>query len=68
MRTAVGRALALAAAMLAAAPQLALACPTCAAREGSGTWGLILVGGMIALPFTVAAIAFSAIRRLERRR
>ena len=48
-------------------PSLAAACPTCATREGAGLWGLALMGGMIALPFIVAGVTVTVVRRLERR-
>ena len=45
-------------------PQVAAACPQCAAREGAGIGGLVLLGGMILAPFFVAFITWRVIRRV----
>jgi len=45
-------------------PQIAAACPQCAAREGAGMVGLLLLGGMILAPFFVAFITWRVIRRV----
>jgi hypothetical protein len=52
----------------ALAPAAALACPTCATRDGPGAGMLVAVGAMISLPFAVAAVTIRVIRRLERGR
>jgi hypothetical protein len=52
----------------AAFPALALACPTCATREGSGAGVLLAVAAMITLPFAVALVTIRVIRRLEQKR
>jgi hypothetical protein len=49
-------------------PALALACPTCATREGPGAAVLLAVGAMIACPFVIAAVTIRVVRRLERTR
>jgi hypothetical protein len=42
-----------------------LACPVCGANDGA-TWStLALVGGMITIPYVVAAVAIKAIRRID---
>jgi hypothetical protein len=53
--------------LVLAAPAAALACPTCATREGPGLGVLLAVGAMIACPFVIAAVAIRVVRRLERR-
>jgi hypothetical protein len=53
-------------ALLLASPGLALACPTCATRDGPGVGVLLAVGAMIALPFVVAAVTIRVVRKLER--
>ena len=45
----------------------AWACPTCATREPSGMAMVVLVVGMITVPFLITFAAVRAIRRLERR-
>ena len=58
-------ALALVAATLA--PAAALACPSCAGRDGPGLGALLAVGGMILAPYAVALVAVRVIRRLDQR-
>jgi hypothetical protein len=62
----VRRGAALAAAALALAPGLALACPACALRGGPGAGVLALVGGMIAVPYLVAVVAIRLVRKIDR--
>ena len=57
--------LALALALLAL-PGRALACPSCATREGPGLTTLALVAVMIAVPYVVTMVALRVIRRLDR--
>jgi hypothetical protein len=54
------------AALLTLAPAAAWACPSCATRSGPGVGTLVLVAGMIAVPYAVAVIAGKVIRRLDR--
>jgi hypothetical protein len=58
-------ALTLVAAMLA--PVAAMACPSCAGRDGPGLGALLGVGGMILAPYAVALVAIRVIRRLDQR-
>ncbi len=44
-------------------PALALACPSCA-RDNT-PWAALLIGGMIAVPYAVAAVVIRAIRRAD---
>ena len=37
-------------------PSLALACPSCASRDGGGVAYLVFLGTMILLPFAVAGV------------
>ena len=61
-----GRILArLAGVAILAAPGLAVACPQCAAREGAGLGGLLLLGGMILSPFVVSFFTWRWIRRIS---
>ena len=50
------------------APAVALACPTCAGRDGPGLGALLAVGGMILAPYLVALVAVRVIRRLDQQR
>lgn len=43
----------------------AWACPVCGASEGAGFTTLAVVGGMIAIPYAVAAVAIKVIRRAD---
>jgi positive regulator of sigma E activity len=63
-RAGVAFAAGLVAALLACAE--ALACPSCATREGPGTNVLALVGAMIAVPYVVSVLVIRAVRRLGR--
>lgn len=54
-----------AAALIVALPELAAACPSCAAREGPGTGTWVLLGAMITVPYAVALVAIRVIRRLS---
>jgi hypothetical protein len=54
-------------AILLALPAVAAACPACA-RDGGGPAALAAVGGMIALPFVIAAVLVPVIRRGPRPR
>jgi hypothetical protein len=47
-------------------PAAAVACPSCATREGPGAGTLVLVGLMILVPYVVAVVALRVIRRLDR--
>lgn len=49
------------------APGLAQACPTCAAGQDAGLRGVALIGTMIGVPYVVGALAFRALRRIDRR-
>jgi hypothetical protein len=49
------------------APSLAMACPSCAGRDGPGLGALLAVGGMILAPYAVALVAIRVIRRLDQR-
>jgi hypothetical protein len=49
------------------APGVALACPSCAGRDGPGLAALLAVGGMILVPYAVALVAVRVIRRLEQK-
>ena len=53
-------------ALLALAPGAAWACPACATRGGPGAETVLLVAGMIAVPYAVAVIAMKILRRLDR--
>jgi hypothetical protein len=48
------------------APAAAWACPSCATRGGPGAGTLVLLAGMIVVPYAVAVIAAKVIRRLDR--
>ncbi len=50
----------LAALACAALPALAFACPACA--RDNAPWAALLIGGMIAVPYAVAAVVIRAIR------
>ncbi|HEY0714967.1 MAG TPA: hypothetical protein VGF45_19965 [Polyangia bacterium] len=54
------------AAMAASSPSVALACPSCATREGAGIGVFLLIGAMITVPYVVAAVTIRVMRRLER--
>ena len=54
------------AAIAALAPGAAWACPACATRSGPGAGSLLLLAGMIAVPYAVVVIAAKVIRRLDR--
>jgi hypothetical protein len=47
------------------APIAAQACPVCGASDRPGLGLLALVGGMIAVPYVVAVVAFKVIRRAD---
>lgn len=47
------------------APAVALACPSCAGRDGPGLGALLGVGGMILAPYAIALVAIRVIRRLD---
>ena len=50
---------------LAAAPSIALACPSCGLRDNdAGRW--LLVAGMVTLPFAVAGTSIVLIKKLMR--
>lgn len=49
------------------APAVAMACPSCAGRDGPGLGALLAVGGMILAPYAVALVAVRVIRRLDQR-
>ena len=58
------RALALAAALgVIVAPAAALACPYCATRSGGGIGLRIALGVFLLLPFVVAGVVYSVLRR-----
>lgn len=44
-------------------PRLAWACPSCAANNDSGGATLLLVGGMIVLPWIVSWVVYRVIKR-----
>jgi hypothetical protein len=50
--------------LLAAAPGLALACPSCARETAPGAW--LLIAGLIAAPYLVVLGVVRAIRSAER--
>jgi hypothetical protein len=56
----------LAALLFALAPAVALACPACAGRNDGGLSTLYLLGTMILLPFGVAAVVLTVVRRTLR--
>lgn len=56
----------IAVALLCAIPRAALACPTCALDHDTGASRLVMLGGMILLPFFIAAAVVFAIRRALR--
>lgn len=58
--------LAVVVALVCALPQVALACPTCALDHDTGVSRLVMLGGMILLPFFIAAAVVAAIRRALR--
>jgi hypothetical protein len=61
--TAVSRlAVFVACALMVAFPQLAEACPTCAAREPGGPARIVALGAMILLPFGIAFAVWRALR------
>jgi hypothetical protein len=45
------------------APAAALACPYCATRSGGGIGQSIALGAFILLPFVVAGVFYSVLRR-----
>jgi hypothetical protein len=45
------------------APAAALACPYCATRSGGGLGQSIALGAFILLPFVVAGVFYSVLRR-----
>lgn len=58
---------ALVAAVVVAAPRLALACPVCAGNENSGgAMRVVALGFMILLPFVIAAVVIGVIRSISR--
>jgi hypothetical protein len=56
----------LAAVAVATAPAAVWACPACATRSGYGAGTAALIGGLIAAPYAVAAVALKIIRRLDK--
>jgi hypothetical protein len=54
------------AALTLLAPAAAWACPSCATRTGPGASTLLLIAGMIAVPYAVAYVALKVIRKLDR--
>ena len=54
------------AAIVTLTPGAAWACPACATRSGPGAGSLLLLAGMIAVPYAVVVIAAKVIRRLDR--
>ncbi|HEY0706597.1 MAG TPA: hypothetical protein VGG33_07365 [Polyangia bacterium] len=52
--------------VLLAVPTSALACPSCATREGAGIGVFVLIGAMITVPYLVALVTIRVMRRLER--
>jgi hypothetical protein len=54
------------AALLALLPGAAWACPACATRGGPGAETLVLVAGMIAVPYAVEFFAMKVLRKLDR--
>lgn len=52
--------------VLLALPRLAAACPTCAVDNQDGIGRLMMLGGMIALPFLIALAVIGAVRRALR--
>jgi hypothetical protein len=57
---------ALVGAVMVLAPGVALACPSCATRESGGATLFVLLAGMIAVPYVIAAITIKVFRKLER--
>ncbi len=53
-------------AAVAILPELASACPACASRGGGGAGTLLVLGGMILLPFAIGAIVLAIVRSLDR--
>jgi hypothetical protein len=47
-------------------PAVALACPSCATRESAGAGIFALVGGMIGVPYVIAAVTIRVFRKLGR--
>ncbi len=47
------------------APAAALACPYCATRSGGGVAQSVVLGLFILLPFAVAGVVISILRRSE---
>ncbi len=45
------------------APAAALACPYCATRSGGGIGQSVALGAFIRLPFAVAGVVYSVLRR-----
>ena len=45
------------------APTLALACPYCATRSGGGIGQSVALGFFLLLPFVVAGVVYSVLRR-----
>lgn len=45
------------------APAMGWACPACAAREGSNTQTLLVIGSMMMLPFGIAGVVIFLIRK-----
>lgn len=50
--------------LLAAAPSLAAACPTCARDSAPGAW--LVIAGLLAAPYLVALGVARAVRRAGR--
>lgn len=46
-----------------ALPRIAWACPSCAANDDAGTTTLLLIGGMIVLPWIVAWVVYRVVKR-----
>jgi hypothetical protein len=53
-------------AALTALPGTALACPSCATREGPGAAIFALIAAMIGVPYVIAAVTIRVFRRLEK--
>ena len=54
---------ALAALVVLVAPATALACPYCATRSGGGIGQSVALGVFLLLPFVVAGVVYSVLRR-----
>jgi hypothetical protein len=52
--------------IVALMPASAWACSACATRSGYGSATALLIAGLIAAPYAVAAVALKIIRRLDK--